>query len=282
LFVRPYVSTDHSVTDPGVRSFVANAQRALGLPVDGTRGYAEDSLRWLAWYLGWVTLVAAGIGAYCLARRVLRGEDRRWLPVLLPFLCTAVLFLIRPGITPDHPWADRRLVVEVVPCVALLATWTTAAVAARVRSRAWRIGAVTALVAACVAPMVVALAPVSVERTEQGELGATGQVCGTLGRDDTVLLVDQQWMPVVRAQCGLPVAQLPHPSPATVARAAASIRAAGRVPVIAGSQTDSPAPLGLTAYATITIDTREDARELLRRPDSTLPLRLVFWVARPS
>jgi hypothetical protein len=52
--------------------------------------------------------------------------------------------------------------------------------------------------------------------------------------------------------------------------------------VIAGSQTDDPAPLGLTAYARITLDTREDARELLRRPDSTLPLRLEFWAARPS
>ncbi|HEX5121444.1 MAG TPA: hypothetical protein VFW65_40195 [Pseudonocardiaceae bacterium] len=282
LFVRPYVSTDHSNADPGVRKFVANAQRALGLPVDGTRGYAENSLRWVAWYLGWVTLVAAGIGAVYLTWRVLRGQDRRWLPVLLPLLCTAVLTLVRPGITPDHPWADRRLVVEVLPCVALLATWTTAAVAARVRSRGWRVGAVTVLVAAFVVPMAVALTPVSVERTEQGELAATGQVCGTLGANDTVLLVDQQWMPIVRAQCGLPVAQLLHPSPATVARAAASVRAAGRTPVIAGSQTDSPTPLGLTAYARITLDTREDARELLRRPDSTLPLRLVFWAARPS
>ncbi|HEX3647069.1 MAG TPA: hypothetical protein VHV49_01505 [Pseudonocardiaceae bacterium] len=281
LFVRPYVSTDHSVTDPGVRKFVANAQRALGLPVDGTRGYAENSLRWVAWYLGWVTLVAAGIGAVYLTRRVLRGQDRRWLPVLLPFLCTAVLFLIRPGITPDHPWADRRLVVEVLPCVALLATWTTAEVAARIRPKGWRMGAVAVLVAAYLVPMAVALTPVSVRRTEQGELGATGQVCGALGPNDTVLLVDQQWMPIVRARCGLPVARLPHPSPAAVAKAAASIRAAGRDPVIAGSQTDSPTSLGLTAYARITLDTREDAHELLRRPDATVPLRLVFWVARP-
>jgi hypothetical protein len=282
LFVRPYVSTDHSVTDPGVRTFVANAQRALGLPVDPSRGYAEDSLRWVAWYLGWVTVAAAGIGAVLLTWRVLRGRDRRWLPVLAPFLCPAVLFLVRPGITPDHPWADRRLVVEVLPAVALLATWTTAEVARRVRARNWRVGAVAVLVLAYLVPAAVALTPVSTQRTEQGEVGVTGRVCAALGRDDTVLLVDQQWMPVVRAQCGLPVAQLPHPTAATVAAAAASVRAAGRVPVVAGSQTDDPTPLGLSAYARITLDTREDARELVRRPDSTLPLRLVFWAARPA
>ncbi|HEY3754118.1 MAG TPA: hypothetical protein VGL80_33415, partial [Pseudonocardiaceae bacterium] len=91
----------------------------------------------------------------------------------------------------------------------------------------------------------------------------------------------QQWMPVIRAQCGLPVAQLMHPSPASVAQVAASVRAAGRIPVIAGSQLDSPDPLSLATYVRITLHSREDDRQLVRRPDSTVPLNLQFWAARP-
>jgi hypothetical protein len=282
LFVRPYVLIDHSTTDPGVRSYVEFMQRKAGLPVDGSRGYAEQSLRWVSWYLGWAAVLAAGIGAVYLTWRVLRGRDLRWLPVLLIYLCSTVLVLLRPGITPDHPWADRRLVVEVLPCVALLATWTTAAIAKwLVRQQLVRLVVVPLVVAGFLVPAGIALTPVSVQRTEQGELDTIAHVCGVLAPDDTVLLIDQQWLPVVRAQCGLPAAQLMHPSPAAVARVAASVRAAGRVPVIAGSQQDSPDPLGLVPYARITLESREDDRQLVRRPDTTVPLNLQFWAAKP-
>ncbi|HEX5407739.1 MAG TPA: hypothetical protein VFX16_36180 [Pseudonocardiaceae bacterium] len=286
LFVRPYVLIDHSTTDPGVLAYVETMQRKLGLPVDGTRGYAEQSLRWVSWYLGWAAVLAAGVAAVFLTWRVLRGRDLRWLPVLLIFQCPAVLTLVRPGITPDHPWADRRLVVEVLPCVALLATWTTAAIAkwagahrpaARLASRAL----VPIVVASFLVPMGIALTPVAVQRTEQGEVAVIGRVCGVLGRNDTVLMVDQLWMPVVREQCGLPVAQLKNLTPAGVAQVAASVRAAGRTPVITGSQLDSPTPLALAAYVRITLDTRQDDQQLVRRPDSTVPLNLQFWAAKP-
>jgi hypothetical protein len=282
LFVRPYVLIDHSNTDPGVRSYVAFMQQSMGLAVDGSRAYAEQSLRWVAWYLGWAAVLAAGIGAVCLTRRVLSGRDLRWLPVLLIYLCSAVLTLLRPGITPDHPWADRRLVVEVLPCVALLATWTTAAIAKSVvRHRVVRWVLVPVVVASFLVPMGIALTPVAVQRTEQGELATIDRICGALGPTDTVLLIDQQWMPVIRGQCGLPVAQLVRPSPAAVARVAASVRAAGRVPIVAGSQQDSPDPLGLTTYVRITLHSREDDRQLVRRPDTTVPLNLEFWATKP-
>lgn len=295
LFVRPWVMTDHSNGDPGVRTYVEQMQRTLGLPMDGTRGYAEESLRWVAWYFGWPAVVAAGAAAVYLTWRVLAGRDLRWLSVLLVYLCTAVLTLVRPGITPDHPWADRRLVVEVVPVVALLATWTTGALARWARRRLWGtavdapdrmakilpVGLVVAVLASFVVPMAVALTPVSVERTEQGELEAIRRVCGVLRPNDTVLLIDPQWMPVIRSQCGLPVAQLMKPSPAAVLEAAGSIREAGRTPVVAGSQTDSPMPLGLTTSVVIDLNTREDDQQLVHRPDRTAPLFLQFWLARP-
>jgi hypothetical protein len=71
-------------------------------------------------------LAAALLGAAMLTWRLLHGRGLRYLPMVLIYLGATVLTLLRPGITPDHPWADRRLVVEVIPGVILLATWTVA------------------------------------------------------------------------------------------------------------------------------------------------------------
>jgi hypothetical protein len=281
LFVRPWVSTDHSTTDPSVLGYVTTLQRGLGLLVDGTRGYAEQSLRWVAWNVGWPMVIAAGVGAIYLTWRVLQGRDLRWLPIMLTYLCSAVLVLVRPSITPDHPWADRRLVVEVLPCLVLLATWTTGALARRVRGRWLSRLVVAAVIASFLVPMGIALTPIAVERTEQGEPEMIDRVCAALSHDDVIVSIDQQWMPVLREQCGLPVAQLLFPSPVSMNQTAASIRATGRTPVVVGSQMDSPLPLGLTSTIDITLDSREDDRQLVRRPDSTVPLHLRFWAAFP-
>jgi hypothetical protein len=280
LFARPWLLIDHSTTDAGVAGYVAQMQQRLNLPVDGTRGYAEQSLHWVAWYLGWPLLAVAFLAAGYQVWRVLRGRDLRWLPILLVFGCSAVLVLLRPGITPDHPWADRRLVVEVVPCMVLLATAGVAEVSRRVTVR-WRPWLVAALVVAFLVPEGVALTPVSVQRTEQGELALSAAVCGVLRPTDTVVLIDQLWMPVIRSQCHLPVAQLLSPSPIAIRQIAASIRSAGRTPVIAGSQVNDPLKLGLVTANTITLNTAEDQQQLVRRPTGTQPLFLQFWAARP-
>jgi hypothetical protein len=299
LFIRPWVLIGHSTTDAGVISFVENIQRSAGLPADGTRDYAEESLRWVAWYVGWPLLVAAFAAAAILTWRVLHGRDLRWLPMLLVYLCPTVLSLIRPGITPDHPWADRRLVIEVLPSMILLAVWTTAMLTRWARLRVARAqleptpGRIRrlalramypwlpiAVVVSFLVPMGIALTPVAVLRTEMGEVAASADVCHALRPNDTVVLIDQQWMPIIRAQCGLPVAQLMQPSPTAVQQVVDSIRATGRDPVIAGSQTDSPIPLGLVTTSVINLKTTEDQRQLLHRPDGTSDLYLQFWAVR--
>jgi hypothetical protein len=280
LFVRPWLLVDHSNTDPGVIQNVAFIQTLLNLPVDGTRGYTEQSLTWVSWYLGWPLIAVAFLTAGYLTWRLLRGRDPRWLPVLLIFLCSSVLVLLRPGITPDHPWADRRLVVEVVPCLVLLATGGLAVLARWVGAR-WRPWLVAVLVLTFVVPEGIALTPVAAQRTQLGELAMSADVCGLLRPTDSVVLIDQQWMPVIRSQCGLPVAQLRNPSPIAVRRITASIRAAGRTPVIAGANPDNATALGLIATGQIELRTQEDQEQLVSRPAGTRELILPFWVVRP-
>jgi hypothetical protein len=261
-------------------------QRALNLPLDGTRGYAEQSLWWVSWYLGWPLLAVALIGAILVVRDALAGRERAWLPILLVYLGSAVLTLIRPGITPDHPWADRRLVVEVLPVLVLLAVWGAREIVALVRTRLMpgnrfaAVGVLVGLVAAFGVPVVLASAPVAAQPTERGELAAIDTVCSVLRPNDSVVVIDQLWMPIIRAQCGLPVAQLLAPSPEAVTKVAASIRAAGRTPVIAGSQVVSPEPLNLLGSTAVNLTTQEDQRELEQRPDDTDQLLIQFWYQR--
>jgi hypothetical protein len=301
LAVRPYVWVDHSTTSSATRSFTADLQRRFGLPVDGTRGYAEQSLNWLSWYLGWPLLIAALAGAALLTWRVLGGRDPWWLPALVVFLGSSVETLMRPGITPDHPWADRRLVVEVIPGTILFAVWATAAATRWTRSallrsattpvpgprlaRAVRVVVPTLVAAlavvAFVRPTVAATRPVAALRTELGELAAVRTVCDALGPDESVVLLDSMWVPTLRAQCGVPVARLVGPSPAALARVTASIRAAGRTPVIAAAGANALQTQGLVPVQVLDLVTQQDASELIQRPVSTQPFRVEFWLVRP-
>ncbi len=72
--------------DPGAR-YVAGMQARQGLPVDGGRTYAEQTVVWLSWYVAPVALVVALVVLAVLVRRaVLSAQARRvdaWLPALL-------------------------------------------------------------------------------------------------------------------------------------------------------------------------------------------------------
>jgi hypothetical protein len=280
LVLRPFVSVDHSNTDPGVIAFTASVQHSLGLPVDGTRAYAEHSLQWVSWYLGWPLLAAALVAAVALTRSAASGRDRAWWPVLTVYLGSAVLVLVRPAITPDHPWADRRLVTEVIPALVLLATWTAAKALARTRGR-WRITTGLVFAVAFLIPMAVATVPMAPDRTELGELAAARQVCASLRPTDSVVLLDGQWLPTIREQCSVPVVLLQNPSVSAMSSLEHAIRARGRTPVIAGSQMTDPRTFGVASAPSVVLDTRTDQSELLRRPYATDPLRLEFWLSRP-
>ncbi len=52
FLIRPSVQTAHWNPGAGTAGYVGALQKLLGLPVQPTRSYAEDSLYWVIWYIG--------------------------------------------------------------------------------------------------------------------------------------------------------------------------------------------------------------------------------------
>ncbi|MCX9190249.1 hypothetical protein C3Y87_02225 [Carbonactinospora thermoautotrophica] len=286
--IRPYVQTVHGVKDVETQKYVRGLQTALKLPLDGSRSYDELSLYWVAWWVGWPLLVLTLLGAALLTRRVLRGTEPGWVAPLVVFLGSIVLTLWRPGITPDHPWADRRLVGLVLPGVVLFAVWAAAWLAGRFLTRRPRWLVATAGLAGVgvfVVPAAVATAPLVPHRTEAGEVRAVERVCAAFRPGDVAIVVGQrgwqEWPQVIRGVCGVPAGVVKQNTPSEVRRIAAKARAAGRNPVVVTGNEDPGVLLWVagTARQVVRLETREHTHQLVRRPRSTDRIQVVFWMA---
>jgi len=290
-----------SPDDPGSR-VVAGLQLRQGLTVDGGRTYAEQTVAWLSWWVGIPALVIA-LATLAWAVRVVATRWTQGLPLpawtgpLLVGAGSTVLTLWRPGITPDHPWAERRLVI-VLPFVILLCV-AAAAYAVRHLSRrapvAVAIGAGAALVAATLIPTAFATWPHRGERVELGELAAVERVCDSLTEGDVVLAVDSraanEWPQVVRGQCGHPalsttrtLRQDPTRLATTVETISQAVVASGgRLVLLAAEGTTELDALGANDIRQVSdVFVAEDDRLLERRPDGLVPLSLEVWTATPA
>ncbi|MBL8932318.1 MAG: hypothetical protein JNL54_19520 [Kineosporiaceae bacterium] len=298
--------------------FVASLQRGQGLPVDGGRMYAEHSLEWVAWYLGWPAVVAAWAVLAVLAARTVgwwAGRSPASPPWLLPAtagFASSVLVLYRPGITPDHPWADRRLVTVVFPLMVLAAVvgirWAAGWLGSRWPSLP-QVGLVLAGAGLLLVPTLWATWPVALLRTERGELAAVEGVCRQLQPGDAVVAVEatddgraqrsaNEWPQVIRGVCGRPSAALLTPAadlPDAVRRLRALVEAAGGRLVLLTAQEDAAeanrvldvatgGPAGQGAYSSRTslgsLVTVEDRKLLTRRPPGGARLVIEVWLAR--
>jgi hypothetical protein len=312
LASRPlWLITRQDPNDPGSR-VVAGLQLRQGLTVDGGRTYAEHSLTWVSWYVGPVVVIAgwlvlAGLAGAATRWWLLSGRELRaygasltrvdvppWLGPAVLGLAGTVLTLYRPGITPDHPWADRRLVPLVLPTV-VIAAGSGAAWLGRIARRRWPASALLAVLAAAAVAMLLppwlATAPVAEVRTERGELNAVHQVCDQLQPGDVAVAVDNrtwnEWPQLVRGVCDRPAASLKVPRPSVGGPAARRISdrivAAGNRPVLLAGTPEGVAllrELGLEPVLAANLKTTEDQHYLTRVPDGTDPLEVQVWLAR--
>lgn len=284
--VRPLVEHVHRATNAS--GLVGALQQAQGLAREPTRTYDEQALHWVAWWLGWPTVVLAVIGLAELVRRHLRADRTPYDPAaydrtpydpaafLLVLAAAAFVVLYRPSITPDHPWADRRLVPVLLPGLAICSAWLLAQLPLR-----WAaLGAVAALL-----PVGLATIPLLGAATERGQLAAVRTLCERLGPRTAVVVTGSrarnELPQTLRGVCGLPVAVIPQERLAsTLPGVAAAVRRSGRSLTVVAMSADVLTAAGLSATRVVELRTREDARLLVRRPSGTAALRVEVWLAR--
>ncbi|MDP9332832.1 MAG: hypothetical protein M3Q30_05940, partial [Actinomycetota bacterium] len=99
------------------------------------------SLRWFSSYFGLVAIVVGFVGFVVLASRARRGDSAA-ATVFLVVVPVTVMYIARPSISPDQPWAMRRYLPIVIPglaiavAVALATGWRAAGSTRGSRARA--------------------------------------------------------------------------------------------------------------------------------------------------
>lgn len=301
--LRPLLQTVHGwEPGSGIANFVGRMQEREGLDIDPTRSYDEWTMHWLAWWLGWPTVVLGVAGAALLVRRVLSGRDLPWVPALALALGSLALVMWRPGITPDHPWADRRFVPIALPGLVLLAVYAIRLLRDRARDRARARASspgpplrgardfsrpiVGLASAAVVLPSVWTGAPLFPDRAEHGSIAVIESVCEALRPGDAVLLVDArarlEWPSAVRGECGVPAVSVRDTNAAGLAEVVARTKASGGNPVLlAAASPDLIEQIDVTPVQILDVLMRTDREILMGVPTSDRALGVTVWIGRP-
>jgi hypothetical protein len=308
--VRPYVQTVRATSGRFFESIIASYQRADHLPVAPNRLYYELSLHWVVWYIGVPAVVFGTVGAALLSRRCLRGTAPAWTLPLMIFAWATVATLYKPSITPDQPWASRRLVPAVLPGFILFAIWACAWLLGRLRRRGIDRVLYVGLASCCVAvlalpatittfglrvtsggPVGVGLAAdgLAFKTTYQGEIQAVSRMCAAIPRDASVVFIDSgnggesdRLAQVIRGTCGVPVGSIGSARRATVEQVVRGIEQAGRRPVLLAGAQAPLRPYGAQARQIMRLRTTMDENALTAPPQRTRPLTVNVWMSEPT
>jgi hypothetical protein len=280
--------------DKANASYVGSLQRSLGLRFDPNRQYSELSLHWVTWYIGVPAALLGTIGAGLLIRKLLRRRRVDWaLPYAL-IAWTTLTTLWRPGITPDHPWASRRLIVVVIPGMLLFALWAVAWATRHVRRLGYGRGVARCVVVTGALLVTVPAAMTSYgmafTATEQGEVAQARSMCHQIGPNASVILVERvtadRFTQLIRGMCGVPTGRVTVPpgygsAPTDdVTRIVRKILATGRRPVVLGANAVDIAPYG-SARRVFHVFARRDPGDLTTPPKGTWSLTINVWMADP-
>jgi hypothetical protein len=280
--------------DKANAAYIAALQKSLRLPIDPNRQYSELSLHWVTWYIGVPAAILGTIGAGLVVRRLLRRRRTEWTLPFAVIAWTTVTTLWRPGITPDQPWASRRLIVVVIPGLLLFALWAIAWVVRRVRRLGYgrQVAGCVAVTGALLVTVPAALTSggMAFTSTEQGEVAQARSMCHRIGPNASVILVERvtadRFAQLIRGMCGVPtgrVAVTPGgstPRHRDVTRITRKVVAAGRRPVLLGANAKDVAPYG-PAQRVFHVFTRRDPGDLMEAPKGTWSLTINVWMADP-
>ncbi|MCY9785596.1 hypothetical protein KIK06_17050 [Nocardiopsis sp. EMB25] len=296
--IRPLLWPDYGHGSDFTDHWVAAVQEREGLPIEGSRTYYDLSLYWVGWYVGLGTVLFAALGLALVLRRVTARREPQWVLPAMLLVWTVGTTLLRPAITPDHPWASRRLIALVIPAFILFAVWFLAWLT-RYCDRAVRLDgsgplirslptvvAAGASVAMIVPTAATAAGGIMGYRQDVGTVAATENLCAHLPDDGSVVVVDGgmagNYLPLLRNVCGLPTAAMDEPTPGDVARVVGQIHERGRTAVLAAPES---APLmeltggAVTPVRPFHVVADMDPSTLMEPPTGHWTFRGSVWVA---
>jgi hypothetical protein len=212
-FVRPRIQH----VQGSAIELIGTLQAREGLAVDGTRRYFEQSMHWMVWYVGPITVSAAIVGAALLVGALLRGRCSHVVGALAILIPGTALYLYRASAFPDHIWVMRRFLVNALPTLILLGVGLGAYTfqAGRQRVRGNLVRRLSVVLAACaVAYPLYTVAGVEAMSEKRGSLAVVDDACAYLGPHAAVVVLQtpadplfDDWAPqTLRSFCGAEVA----------------------------------------------------------------------------
>jgi hypothetical protein len=192
--------------------YITFLQKANGLPLNGTRSYAEQTMLWFSWYYGPVTITLGVLGVALGVYSLLRRGDLRLLAPLAMFLSAALLYVTVPSIVPDQIWAMRRYLPVVIPGL-LLAAAVVLGLLAR-RSRAGLTASVLLAGIMLLVPAMLSSRLVTV-RDLVPQLPEVLNLCDSLPADAALLTTGSlavTYTQTARSYCQVPVANVRQPT----------------------------------------------------------------------
>ncbi len=320
FLIRPAVQTVHWQPGASSSGYVAALQRLLGLPVQPTRSYAEDSMYWVIWYIGIPALLLGAVGAALLTRRCVRGllrwqddEDRTVQAWALPLALLgwgSVTVLWAPNTVPDQPWASRVLVPLVLPGFVLCAVWVAAWLERRARERGAGRGAIALAAAFFVVALgvptavttlglsfgksgtakggsaLITLTGLGVHQTGAGQSLAVSRLCGTMSSQMSVVFVDRpaadEFAQVIRGMCKVPTAVMAGAPVAEVQAVEQAITAKGRTPVLLATRAVELIRFQATPRKVLGLNTTQDPHTLTQPPSSPWQITYSLWMLAPG
>jgi MFS family permease len=209
---------------------IMEVQRRAGEKLDGNRSYTENTVKWLAMYLGWPTVLLGVVGYFLLVRRSIRTRSLAMVGMLTAGLALTLLYLMSAQITPDQPWASRRYVPVVIPLLVIAAAYTVSVLLRR-RALWLRVAAVAGALAMIVLPALVT-APLAGLREEVPQLAQVKRICAQVAPHGALLTVDRtsltSYAQTFRSYCDVPTIGLDAPSSAVLAEVRRAVASHGR------------------------------------------------------
>ena len=254
-----------------------------------TNAHWTWSLRWFVDWFGISAVVLGVLGLLTMGRRALRGDVAATVVVVVA-APLAILYLWKPSVSPDQPWAMRRFLPIVIPGLLIAVAFALRAMSdflRRVRHPRKRMAgflAIGALTLAIFTQAAVAAAPLIGARAQHGALAAVKKVCNELPDDAAVLVypasfLDNSMTQTIRGFCEVPTAAAPTVPNLDIASLGRAWSKAGRRLYILTTAPEKLQANGGVVLLHLEIDDRYEPQLTYRvRPKRYEPHPREFWL----